>query len=241
MLEILFKNRNKKYGAYSIRTSYDKTLVKSILVVCLFLTALFGSFFLLKEPVKEIVENKQIEFLDSLIQIEFRLKEPEPLADVSTSENKSNPIKSESSDNLATKIVDNMVDSVKTNTQDNNISKGVDSTSNNSNSHLTGISNGTTTGGNGISISEQPLDLFALDENPEFEGGLAALNKFISKHIQYPSTAAEIGKQGTLYVQFIVDENGKVTGAKLKNNIGFGLDKEALRVVNLIPDFKSPG
>jgi protein TonB len=243
MLEILFKNRNKNYGAYSIRIAYDKTLAKSILMICLILTALFGSYFFLKEPVKEIVETGQIEHLDSLIHIEFKLKEPDqPLANNNPNQNKNQKPQFDNNTGLATKISDNLNDSLKTNTQDDPIAKGIDSTSTTNNNNLSGVGTNTATGGSGNTfVNQPPLDLYALDENPEFEGGLDALNKFISKHIQYPSSAAEIGKQGTLYVQFIVDENGRVTGAKLKNNIGFGLDKEALRVVNLIPDFRSPG
>ena len=39
---------------------------------------------------------------------------------------------------------------------------------------------------------------------------------------------------------FVVDETGRVGTLSLLNNLGYGLDDEALRVVGMIPKFKSP-
>jgi protein TonB len=43
-----------------------------------------------------------------------------------------------------------------------------------------------------------------------------------------------------VYVKFVVSERGKVEKVMLQNNLGYGLDDEAKRVVSIIPDFKSP-
>lgn len=79
------------------------------------------------------------------------------------------------------------------------------------------------------------------DEPPAFEGGLAALTRFIGQNISYPELAKEMGKEGKVYVSFVVNEMGQVERVKLARGIGGGCDEEAMRVVSKIPKFKSPG
>lgn len=66
------------------------------------------------------------------------------------------------------------------------------------------------------------------------------LNEFI-KNLRYPSAALENGKSGKVYVVFTVDKNGKTSNHHVVNNLGFGLDEEAIRVLKLIPDDWLPG
>jgi TonB family protein len=79
---------------------------------------------------------------------------------------------------------------------------------------------------------------------PEFPGGQDALANYVNNHVEYPQQAIDDNTTGTVKVSFVIDENGKVTGAQLMNGngakIGKGLDEEALRVVNSMPAWK-PG
>ena len=77
---------------------------------------------------------------------------------------------------------------------------------------------------------------------PQFPGGQRALDSYVNDHINYPQNAIDNDVAGVVRVQFIVDENGKITKAKLisPQKIGEGLDEEALRVVNSMPEWK-PG
>lgn len=86
---------------------------------------------------------------------------------------------------------------------------------------------------------EQP-PFHIIDKMPEFEGGEKALYKFVHDNIIYPELAWDNDIHGTVYVQFVIDEKGKVTNPKLIRGVCPPLDNEALRVVSLIPDFK-PG
>jgi len=79
-----------------------------------------------------------------------------------------------------------------------------------------------------------------VEKMPEFPGGIKALMKFLHKHMRYPTIALENGIQGTVYVGFVVSETGKVIDVKLLRGVDPYLDKEALRVVAMIPDWK-PG
>jgi len=75
---------------------------------------------------------------------------------------------------------------------------------------------------------------------PEFPGGEMALMRFLGENVHYPEHDKNEGNQGTVYVLFTVDREGKVKDAKIERSISPGLDKESLRVVNLMPEW-SPG
>jgi len=75
---------------------------------------------------------------------------------------------------------------------------------------------------------EEEEEVFQVVENqPELKGGIASLQK----KINYPERARKAGIEGRVIVQFVVNEQGKVTDAKVLRGIGGGCDEEALRVV----------
>ena len=87
---------------------------------------------------------------------------------------------------------------------------------------------------------EEPEIFFIVEEMPQFPGGETALRKYIAENVRYPEMAKENDIQGTVYVRFVVDEKGKVTNVELLRGVDPLLDKEALRVVNSLPNWK-PG
>ena len=66
-----------------------------------------------------------------------------------------------------------------------------------------------------------------VEDMPEPIGGLAALQA----EVRYPQLARRAGIEGRVYVQFIVDEEGRVQNAQVVRGVGSGLDEEALRIV----------
>jgi len=78
------------------------------------------------------------------------------------------------------------------------------------------------------------------DVRPEFPGGDAGLALFLKNNIRYPAAAAKQALEGNVYVSFIIEADGSVTGAKIGRGLGKELDDEALRVVRLMPRWK-PG
>ena len=71
---------------------------------------------------------------------------------------------------------------------------------------------------------------------PSFPGGQRALENFFEKNIQYPAEASDNGVEGIVNIVFLVDEKGKVTSPKVvSSNIGYGIEKEAMRVFNKMP------
>jgi TonB family protein len=75
---------------------------------------------------------------------------------------------------------------------------------------------------------------------PEFPGGESALRAFIKNNMVYPVEAIKDSLQGKVYVTFIVTKTGKIENAEIARGIHPVLDKEAIRVVSLMPDWK-PG
>ena len=87
---------------------------------------------------------------------------------------------------------------------------------------------------------EETKVFFIVEEMPEFPGGEMALRQFIANAIKYPVIAQENGIQGKVYVTFVVDADGGISNAKIARGVDASLDKEALRVVNMLPKWK-PG
>lgn len=73
---------------------------------------------------------------------------------------------------------------------------------------------------------------------PEFPRGNTALMSFIQQNIQYPDP--DICITGKVIVQFIISTDGNITNAKIVRGVHPKFDKEALRVVKLMPKWK-PG
>ena len=79
-----------------------------------------------------------------------------------------------------------------------------------------------------------------VEELPAFPGGEVALMRFLSDNMKYPKVARESGIQGRVVVQFVVGSDGSIGNAKVIRSIDPYLDKEALRVVSVMPRWK-PG
>lgn len=84
------------------------------------------------------------------------------------------------------------------------------------------------------------IDWVLVENKPEFEGGEEGLFKFIANNTEYPEIPKTNGVSGKVYVQFVIDENGKVTAVEALNAIDPYLCREAERVISLLPDWK-PG
>jgi protein TonB len=81
---------------------------------------------------------------------------------------------------------------------------------------------------------------FIVEDMPEFPGGELALRQYIANAIKYPVIAQENGIQGRVYVTFVVNTDGSIADARIARGVDPSLDKEALRVVNQLPNWK-PG
>ena len=74
-----------------------------------------------------------------------------------------------------------------------------------------------------------------VEKMPQFPGGTAAQNKFLSQNIKYPTAAFENGIQGRVVCQFVVSKDGTITNLKVLRGVDPSLDAEAIRVINSMP------
>lgn len=80
-----------------------------------------------------------------------------------------------------------------------------------------------------------------VEQPPGFPGGQAALNKYLANSIRYPHAAVQNNTTGTVFVSFVVTDEGEVVDIKTVGKpFGDGLEEEAKRVVNGMPKWK-PG
>lgn len=77
----------------------------------------------------------------------------------------------------------------------------------------------------------------SVEQMPTFPGGPAALMKYLSSHIQYPTMAQENNIQGKVVVQFVVTKTGEVGEVKVVRSVDKDLDREAVRVCKSLPKF----
>ena len=89
--------------------------------------------------------------------------------------------------------------------------------------------------------TNEVFEIFDVSEKASFHGGDEGLQRFIAENITYPPMALENDMQGTVNVMFVVDKAGRVKDvAILGSKKGFGLEKEAIRVIKLTSGQWSP-
>lgn len=76
---------------------------------------------------------------------------------------------------------------------------------------------------------------------PYFPGGLNAMRAFVAKHVRYPEAARLLKKEGRVIISAQVDTKGNLSQYKVMMSDDHLFDKEALRVVKLMPRFVPDG
>ncbi|MCL2596553.1 MAG: energy transducer TonB [Paludibacter sp.] len=81
---------------------------------------------------------------------------------------------------------------------------------------------------------------YAVEQMPEFPGGISELYKWVNDHIRYPTIAQENGVQEKISVRFVVEKDGSVSDVQALRGVDESLKNEAVRVVQSLPKFQ-PG
>jgi protein TonB len=79
-----------------------------------------------------------------------------------------------------------------------------------------------------------------VQELPEFPGGFVELLKWFTQNLHYPPSAQQRKIQGTVLVQFVVNTDGTVVEQHIVKNLDPDCDREAMRVMHIMPKWK-PG
>jgi len=76
--------------------------------------------------------------------------------------------------------------------------------------------------------------------SPEFPGGVRKMAEFIQENFNYPSVEIANKIQGTIWVSCVIEIDGSLTYVKIEKGLSNIFDKEAIRVIHLMPKWK-PG
>ncbi len=87
--------------------------------------------------------------------------------------------------------------------------------------------------------SDTPI-FTVVEEMPTFPGGTKALIEYIRQNVKYSEEARKTGKQGTVFVTFVIEKNGNVTNVKVLRGVDKSLDEVAVKAIENMPAWK-PG
>ena len=91
-------------------------------------------------------------------------------------------------------------------------------------------------------IKQQENDSIVLkfaEKMPEYNGGINALFDYIQKNVSYPEFEKYNNIEGTVYVRFIVDRNGKIVNPTILKSVSgsINFNAEALNVITKMPNW----
>ena len=79
---------------------------------------------------------------------------------------------------------------------------------------------------------EEVEEIFTIvEDQPTYPGGIGAFYKYVATNLRYPAQARRMGIAGKVFVQFVVEKDGRLTDVQILKGIGAGCDEEALRVI----------
>ena len=85
-----------------------------------------------------------------------------------------------------------------------------------------------------------PLNFHIVEDLPKFPGGAVEFMKWLTRNLQYPAIARSRKTQGKVVAVFYVEKDGNITGISVIQSLSPECDREALRVLNMMPRWE-PG
>lgn len=241
MNNVIFANRNKAYGAYSIRSEYNESLRKALFFVGGFVCLLFVFVYGYNKPHAVSSEEKAIVIDDLKPQI-FENSTEIDLTPIEERPVQQNAAASAAPNTgLGTVVTNEAIETSSVNIE--NPVNGQGPADANGTSLTSSVVTTNTVANNSMPTSTVASTeiLVVAEEMPEFEGGVSGLMRYVGSNISYPEQAKIVGKEGTVYVSFVVSEVGMVEGVKVMRGIGYGCDEEVVRVISNMPKWKKAG
>lgn len=231
--EIVFENRNKKYGAYVLRRDYDKSMVYIMAGVLLVFGLGFGTFIYARSLPDEVIKLPKTEYVGP---IDIPDDKPEEIIELPKPEKVEVPLRETTAfvepvvtddDKQVTELpVDGEID-------DKNIG----------NKDIDGEDIDWT-----IPDDKDPIDKVIDkkddDEIPTFTDVEAKfngdINEYIVKKLVYPQIGIETGAQGKCYLKFVVNTDGSVSNVSVQRGVPDcpECDAEAVRVIRSMNSWK---
>ncbi len=227
--DIVFRNRNKEYGAYLLRKKYSKNVVVSMLIgIIIIVTIIIVPYINARDlQNRKKYSDRQVEIrMENLDQPAEQIAPPPPPppppSDVVQQQRYVPPqvvdsIKPEEANQLMT------ADQAEAEVRDQEVVEVVQQVKEEVQE-----------------VMSEPEPFLSVEEMPEPPGGMKGLYKYIAENTNYPPIAEENNIQGKVFVRFCVTSKGDIEKITIFKGVDPALDAEALRVVKTFPKFK-PG
>ncbi len=237
LLDILFENRNKLYGAYTLRKSYNNTL-KAAISATILLSAFF-TFIISTHHNKERYLTKTIILTPDDSLSTFKTAAVKPQQPIQTKHvnstrqvNTSTPVITSDNIKSTQPTIDEIDNSIISNMNkdgmapDGKVEAPPSDYGNNVAASTTDMP---------AAINDAPL--ISADVMPQFPGGINELIKFIQQHIKQPDDLQPEEKIKVV-ASFIVTKNGNIENIKIINSGRPDLDKEVVKAISKMPQWK---
>ena len=234
ILDIIFEGKNKEYGAYELRKTYNKRLIRALMGTAIVILLLFIGYFVSnlndgKKAKAVVVQDVQLEDVQ-----EEKKNEPPPPPPP-----KVEPPKVEMAKFTPPKIVkDNEVKEEEKPPEQEKLDDTKIGAVNQEGVKDDGITAPPVDAGKGVVEAPKKDDedydktFTKVEIESEYPGGPAAWLRYLNKNFRYPDEAVNNDIQGTVVVQFIVDKEGNVSDVQaISGPDQGGLREEAVRVI----------
>src|SRR5450631_1117561 len=230
VLDIIFDGRNKQYGAYELRKTYNNRLRTALFVMGGLVLVLVAGYLISnlegnKKAAQQVVQDVQLEDIK-----EEKKNEPPPPPPPPKE-----PPKVEMAKFTPPKIVKD--EEVKAEEKPPEVEKLEDTKIGDVNQKGIQDDNITAPPSDNKGVVEAPKDNTDYDKTftkveieSDYPGGTAAWQRYLQKNLQYPEEAQNAEVQGQVVVKFIVDKEGKVSDVEAISGPN-ELREEAMRVI----------
>ncbi|MCI9843986.1 energy transducer TonB [Flavobacterium pectinovorum] len=245
--DLVFENKNKEYGAYQLRQESSKNSITALFTALLLIATLGTMSIVINKfrTVDTIIEPPTI-FDDPIVPVNMdpTIIQPKteeaiapPLqesAPASTEVQLVNPVVVPTHDATPEVIAPNTHNTPTADNTSTGNGTAVNALPTTGGSG-TGTGDGANTAGDGNSLVSTAI----LDKMPEFPGGMAKFYTYVGNNFNKPELDAE--KTLRVYVSFVIEKDGSMTDITVKNDPGYGLGKEAIRVLKSLKTKWTPG
>jgi len=234
-LDLLFKNRNKSYGAYELRKNYDKRL-KLALLSTLFLVTLICSFaFINVENKKETIKYTVTDV--TLKEISIKPEENKPEIKEQPKPNKIKTVKYTNFKILPDKEVKE-VPPTQIEIDSSQIGKvNVEGDKYDGKVEKPQVESNGTVETNITTEPEEEKIFVKVEKEASFPGGLDKWKRFLERNLNGDIPVENGSGEGTfsVVIQFIVDKEGNISDITPLTTHGFGMEEEAVKVIRRGP------
>jgi len=239
--EIVFEHRNKAYGAFTLRSGYNQTMSRSILISIGFFVLIFLGFrFYLERSSSALFEDKIVEiekvvFLDPVYQVE----KPKAKPVIKSSPAVASIQKSISPPRV---VIDEKAIEVVTPPKEIEFQPVISGNSNEAPSPSAEVIDepGQSTNDVVDDPGNATIPIYLVDQKPEFPGGNEAMYKYLKNHLSFPEMAREINVSGTVYMQFIVSATGEIEQVSVIRTPSALFNHTSIETIKGMPKWK-PG